>query len=1047
MKKRLVLRRLLCGTLAVALLCLGMICQADVFDVVSESDESPTVELEWLGDGEGLGETPSQDAAGILDVEIEGNALADIEDLELDLDLNLTLDDEIEALDIDSWTGETDLMVDGGGAPVSAGKEESYCPGAGMSNDRAISGYIERAMYPSAGQSGSLRSNGNVGTRLQGVTGKLYTLLRQKVEKVAAGELDNTEFLLSIRDIYEDVAYSAADLGVDTLTDANGEVTLPAVFAFWIETQADVSKVIDALLADCPYDLYWYDKTSPTSWNNVTCRLDGDRLRIMDYATGVIRLRFPVAAEYSVSGGVGTYAVDTQKGQSVQAAAENAKKIIEANRSCGDLQKLIAYKDAICDLVTYNRAASSGEIANYGNPWQLVWVFDGDPDTNVVCEGYSKAFQYLCELSTFSGDVSAISVTGVMGSDRGGAGLHMWNLVTIGGVRYIADITNCDAGSVGAPDKLFMRGYSHLQDEYWGKAYYFDVGDCTIYYTFDSDIEHLFSAEELDICGDPVGPDTEGQTSGTAGSLVWKLDKDGVLYISGSGAMPDYSAQDPAPWAGDKAKRAYLSKGVTVIGAMAFYNCPNITMITVCVGIERVGENAFNVDKLRGRSVKGIVIPRCTEKTMIDYVEKAMINHVVVTHGNLQYEHVLEGTCVSAGRERAVCKGCGEVFEWNTPKNPNNHASIVTDAAVAATCTQDGMTAGSHCEACHTVIEAQRSVAAKGHKPVVDPAVPPTVDSEGLTEGSHCSVCGTVLVAQKTVPRLAKPTEAPTVKQTVKPTAKPTVKPTETPTVKPTAKPTAKPTEAPTVKPTESPTVKPTVKPSEAPTVKPTEAPTAKPTEAPTAKPTVKPTAEPTAKPTATPTIKPTETPTVKPTEAPTAEPTETPVPRISLAKARIAVKSQVYTGKSIEPPITVKLDGQTLKEGSDYSVSYANNKKIGVASVTVMGMGRYDGIAKIAFRINPRAVSGLTLESGEGQFTARWNKVAGVTGYQLQYGLKKNLKRSTKIKIARAATVSKELKRLKSGKVYYVRIRAYKTVKGKNYWSAWSAVKRIKTQ
>ena len=100
-----------------------------------------------------------------------------------------------------------------------------------------------------------------------------------------------------------------------------------------------------------------------------------------------------------------------------------------------------------------------------------------------------------------------------------------------------------------------------------------------------------------------------------------------------------------------------------------------------------------------------------------------------------------------------------------------------------------------------------------------------------------------------TVPKVTKPTAAPTVAPTAKPTAAPTVvptaKPTAAPTVAPTAKPTAAPTVAPTAKPTTAPTVAPTAKPTTAPTVAPTAKPTTAPTVAPTAKPTTAPTTAP----------------------------------------------------------------------------------------------------------------------------------------------------------------------------------------------------------
>jgi hypothetical protein len=71
------------------------------------------------------------------------------------------------------------------------------------------------------------------------------------------------------------------------------------------------------------------------------------------------------------------------------------------------------------------------------------------------------------------------------------------------------------------------------------------------------------------------------------------------------------------------------------------------------------------------------------------------------------------------------------------------------DAAVPATCTEPGKTAGSHCLVCGEVLIAQETVPAKGHTPVDDAAVAATCVSKGKTQGSHCSECGTVLVAQQ----------------------------------------------------------------------------------------------------------------------------------------------------------------------------------------------------------------------------------------------------------------------------------------------------------
>ena len=70
---------------------------------------------------------------------------------------------------------------------------------------------------------------------------------------------------------------------------------------------------------------------------------------------------------------------------------------------------------------------------------------------------------------------------------------------------------------------------------------------------------------------------------------------------------------------------------------------------------------------------------------------------------------------------------------------------------------------------------------------------------------------------------------------------------------------------------------------------------------------------------------------------------------QISLSKT-----SYTYSGKSIKPTIKVVLDGKTLTNGTDYTVSYLNNKNMGKATVTVSGKGNYTGSISKQFTIKP---------------------------------------------------------------------------------------------
>lgn len=122
------------------------------------------------------------------------------------------------------------------------------------------------------------------------------------------------------------------------------------------------------------------------------------------------------------------------------------------------------------------------------------------------------------------------------------------------------------------------------------------------------------------------------------------------------------------------------------------------------------------------------------------------------------YKDVAEvpATCVTKGTAATQqCKRCDyTVPAQSLPIDPNNHANIVKDVAVAPTCTETGLTEGSHCGDCNKILIAQEVVSYTNHTEVIDPAVAATCTETGLTEGSHCSVCNKILVAQKTVSAL-----------------------------------------------------------------------------------------------------------------------------------------------------------------------------------------------------------------------------------------------------------------------------------------------------
>ena len=170
-----------------------------------------------------------------------------------------------------------------------------------------------------------------------------------------------------------------------------------------------------------------------------------------------------------------------------------------------------------------------------------------------------------------------------------------------------------------------------------------------------------------------------------------------------------------------------------------------------------------------------------------------------------------------------------------------------------------------------------------------------------------------------------------------------------------------------------------------------------------------------------------------------------TPQPATShVAACTIAIEDQVYTGKALKPDLTVKYGDTVLTKGTDYTVSWKNNKKVGIATVTVKGKGDYKGKATATFKIVPKATAISKLTAKAKGFTAKWKKVAGVGGYQLQYSLKEDFSNKKSVTVKKAATLTKAISGLKAGNTYYVRVRTWQKVSGKTWYSDWSAVKSV---
>jgi hypothetical protein len=170
---------------------------------------------------------------------------------------------------------------------------------------------------------------------------------------------------------------------------------------------------------------------------------------------------------------------------------------------------------------------------------------------------------------------------------------------------------------------------------------------------------------------------------------------------------------------------------------------------------------------------------------------------------------------------------------------------------------------------------------------------------------------------------------------------------------------------------------------------------------------------------------------------------------KINIAKCKITARNRIYTGKAITPRVTVKYRGKKLKAGRDYTLSYNKKlKDVGMAKVTVKGIGKFTGSRKVSFRINPKGtgLGFIKVISGRGKMTLKWIMRKNVTGYQIQYSVNEDFQDAVKLYVRKTKHMV-TVRNLEGDTTYYVRIRAFCKVGKKVYFSAWSGTKVVKTK
>lgn len=163
----------------------------------------------------------------------------------------------------------------------------------------------------------------------------------------------------------------------------------------------------------------------------------------------------------------------------------------------------------------------------------------------------------------------------------------------------------------------------------------------------------------------------------------------------------------------------------------------------------------------------------------------------------------------------------------------------------------------------------------------------------------------------------------------------------------------------------------------------------------------------------------------------------------------KLSKSSVTYNGKAQKPSVAVYNQSGQKIHSNYYTVTYSSNTKPGKANVTVNFNGIFFGSKTASFIIKPQKPTQNKLKSkAKKQLNISWKKDKNVSGYEIKYSTSsKFTTKTTKTVKAGKNSSGVTVKKLKSRKKYYVKLRSYKTINGKKYYSSYSSTKNIKVK
>ena len=159
----------------------------------------------------------------------------------------------------------------------------------------------------------------------------------------------------------------------------------------------------------------------------------------------------------------------------------------------------------------------------------------------------------------------------------------------------------------------------------------------------------------------------------------------------------------------------------------------------------------------------------------------------------------------------------------------------------------------------------------------------------------------------------------------------------------------------------------------------------------------------------------------------------------------KLSSKNLTYNGSALAPKITIKNGSRTLVKGKDFNLKFKNNINPGTATVSIIGIGNYTGKISKTYTIKI-GVPTFVVTSSSKAATISWHKVPNVTGYEVYMSTSLYGEYSL-VKSEGSKTTKYTQTNLSENKVYYFKLRAYKTINDKRVYGEYSWIKLIKTK